>query len=97
MMIEKLVKLWFTNKKLFYLLLIPLGLIVICKIALGFNKHSAEKALKKAVAKEKELKKEQDELNEQAKDHLGNAEKAADRIENRHNEGGGDPDWHKKM
>lgn len=95
-MIEKLANLWNTNKWLFWLLVILAVPAMIFKALGEYNKYKATQGLENTEKTDNKLKADQDALNKEANSHKDAAEKAGDRIENRHDENGLDLDWHKK-
>lgn len=99
-MLEKIEKLWETQKTICIILgiiLLPITILIIgTKLYMAYNEYAAKKSLDDTQSKDDKLAAEEDELKKQANDALKEADKAAQRIENRHNDGGVDLDWNKK-
>jgi hypothetical protein len=84
--------LWNKNRVLFFIL-IPLVILWVLKdILLKSIVFLGNREFKKAVEKDKEIKSEQDRLNNQANDHKANS----DRLEKEIEKISEDEEWHKK-
>ena len=88
---DKLVELWKTNKWMFFLLVIPLGLASIYNLLIKMNVSGAKKDVKKAEKKDVELKEKQDKANAVADKLKDEANKIENNIENLKD----DEDWNK--
>lgn len=79
------------------LVLLPITLLLIgLKLYMAFQVNQAHKEVQEAKDKDKKLEAEEDALKKAADASLAEADKAAQRIENRHEEGAVDMDWHTK-
>lgn len=92
--------LWEKNKALCIivgLILFPITILLLGnKIMSAINMAGAKKSLENAQKKDDKLAAEEDALKQQANQSLDVANKAAQRIEDRKDEGLEDLDWHKK-
>lgn len=97
---ERLLNLWNTQRiicVLLGMLLLPITLLILgIKIYILLNERGAKNSLSDTQKKDDVLSKEADELKEKANQALSEANKAAQRIENRHSENVVDLDWNKK-
>lgn len=87
---ELLKGLWASNKLKFILVLIPIVLLIAMKIAAWITKLSAERVMNNARRDDAALKGQADSLNNQANEHLANADKLAN------DSTAVDEDWNKK-
>lgn len=98
-MLEKLEKLWQTQKTICIILgviLLPITLLIFGgKLYMIYNEFMAKKSLDETQKKDDELAAEQDTLVKASDNAVVNADEAAKRIENRKNEEV-DLDWHTK-
>lgn len=78
-------------------ILFPIAIAIIgLKIYMAMNMAAADKSIKEAQKKDDVLSAEEDALKAQAGQALNEADKAAQRIENRHEEDSTDLDWQNK-
>lgn len=78
-------------------ILLPITLAIVgLKLYMLFNAKAAENSLKDAEKKDQKLAAEEDALKKQANQAVAEADKAAQRIENRHADDDVDMDWHTK-
>jgi hypothetical protein len=97
---EFLEKMWTNHRTatiIVGVLLLPITLAIIgLKIYMALNMKAAENSLKDAQKTDDKLAAKEDELKKQADAAVAAADKAAQRIENRHEDGAVDMDWHTK-
>jgi hypothetical protein len=97
---EKLEKLWQTQKTICIILgiiLLPITLLIIgTKLYMMYNEFAAKKSLEGAQKKDDKLAAEEDALKKASDGALKEADKAAQRIEDRHADDAVDLDWNKK-
>lgn len=78
-------------------ILFPVALAIIgLKIYMAMNLAGAEKSIKEAQKKDDVLSAQEDALKQQAAGTLAEADKAAQRIEDRHEDNATDLDWQNK-
>lgn len=78
-------------------ILFPIAILLIgLKLYMAFQVNQAHKEVQDAKDKDKKLGAEEDALKKAADASLADADKAAQRIENRHEEGAVDLDWQNK-
>lgn len=97
---EKLLNLWNNHRTvavILGLLLLPLTLLMLgLKVYMLLNEKAAENSLKDAQKKDDKLSAEESELKKKADEAMAEANKAAQRVVNRHEEDAVDLDWNKK-
>jgi uncharacterized protein YoxC len=97
---EFLEKMWATQKTVCIILgvlLFPIAIAIIgFKIYMSSNLDAAKKSLDKAQEKDNTLASQEDALKKQADNAVAEADKAAQRIEDRHADGAVDMDWQNK-
>ena len=97
---EFLENLWKNHRTMAVILgvvLLPITLAIIgLKIYMALNLAGAKKSLDKAEATDVKLAGEEDALKKQANQAIAEADKAAQRIDNRHADDAVDMDWHTK-
>lgn len=98
-MLEKLEKLWATQKTvciILGLILLPITLLILgTKLYMMYNEYMAKSSLDKAQKEDNKLAAEEDALKQASNQALSEANEAASRIEDRKKEEV-DLDWHTK-
>ncbi len=97
---EFLEKMWANHRTatiVIGVLLLPITLAILgIKIYMALNLAGAKKSIEEAQKTDNRLAAEEDALKKAADKTLSEADKAAARIDNRHEDGGVDMDWNKK-